>query len=117
MLMSDFKAQKFLMHVNGCTFDVYPDTASIVAPNEYQYIQDLFRHSSQVDTTRMIVLADFYKVLDQELKARGDKDLTKEELEALYMECIPKYYSFVNNQTKEWERISSTLESLKEEVI
>lgn len=45
----------------------------------------------------MIVLADFYHVLDQELKARGDKDLTKEELEALHMDCIPKYYSFVNN--------------------
>lgn len=38
MAMSDFKAQKFSMLVDGQTYDVYPDTASIVAPGESKYI-------------------------------------------------------------------------------
>lgn len=65
----------------------------------------------------MIVLADFYQVLDKELKARGDRDLTKEDLDSIFMECIQKYYSFVSGQSKEWERINNTLDSLKQEVV
>ena len=33
----------------------------------------------------MLVLGDFYKVLDSELKACGEKDMTKEEVDALFM--------------------------------
>jgi len=55
----------------------------------------MFRHSSQVDASRQIVLADFYKVLDDELKAGGEKDLTKEETDALFMRCIDRYKGFV----------------------
>jgi len=61
----------------------------------------MFRHSSQVDASRQIVLADFYKVLDDELKAGGEKDLTKEETDALFMRCIDRYKSFVKGQTAE----------------
>ena len=46
MLMSDMKSAKFNMHVDGETYEVYPDLASIVAPAEGAFIQDLFRHSS-----------------------------------------------------------------------
>jgi hypothetical protein len=38
MLMSDMKSQKFNMHVDGKTYEVYPDLASIVAPHEGAYI-------------------------------------------------------------------------------
>jgi len=76
----------------------------------------MFRHSTQVDASRQIVLADFYKVLDAELKAGGEKDLTKEETDALFMRCIEKYRGFVKGQTGEWDRIWSTLESMKDDL-
>lgn len=46
MKMGDFKASKFSMHIDGDLFDVYPDVASVVAPKEGKFIQDLFVHSS-----------------------------------------------------------------------
>jgi hypothetical protein len=44
----------------------------------------------------MLVLGDFYKVLDSELKACGEKDMTKEEVDALFMKCVEKYHGFVS---------------------
>jgi len=38
MKMSEFKSKQFNMHVDGQTYDVYPDMASIVAPNEGAFI-------------------------------------------------------------------------------
>lgn len=38
------------------------------------------------------MLADLYKVMDAELKAAKEKDYSKEELHALFMTCIEKYY-------------------------